>query len=70
MFSTREKREIADKVQKALRETNHSELSNGEIEFTLQVQGTAAWSWVIIQNNSAITAPSINPWNERQDKSV
>ena len=33
MFSVRQKREIAEKVQKILRETNHPELPDGEIQF-------------------------------------
>jgi len=69
MFSVREKREIAEKVQKLLRETNHPELpKNREIEFTLSVKGDMDWSWAEIKNNGAIKNPSVNPWNESQDK--
>lgn len=39
MFSVRQKREIADKVQQILRETNHPELPEGEIQFHLHVAG-------------------------------
>jgi len=35
MFSVQQKRKIADEVQKILRETNHPELPNGEINFHL-----------------------------------
>ena len=41
MFSVRQKREIADAVQKILRETNHPELPTDEIEFHLHVKGAA-----------------------------
>ncbi len=68
MFSVRQKREIADKVQQILRETNHPELPEGEIEFFLHVVGKESWSWADIWNNSAITNPKRNPWNERQDE--
>jgi hypothetical protein len=67
MFSVRQKREIADKVQRLLRETNHPELPEGEIQFQLSVLGAESWSWAQIRNNGAITDPDANPWNERQD---
>ena len=68
MFSVRQKREIADKVQKILRETNHPELPKGEIQFQLIVQGTEFWSWADIKNNGAVKTPSVNPWNEQVDE--
>jgi len=67
MFSVRQKREIADKVQAILRETNHSELPTGEINFSLHVDGAESWSWADIRNNGAITNPGINPHNELMD---
>lgn len=67
MFSVRQKREIADAVQKILRETNHPELPSGEIRFKLHVDGAEAWSWADIQNNGAVDKPDVNSWNERQD---
>lgn len=67
MFSIRQKREIADAVQKILRDTNHPELPAGEIEFKLHVDGAEAWSYADIRNNGAVEAPEVNPWNERQD---
>ena len=67
MFSVRQKREIADAVQAALRATDHPELPNGEIRFTLQVYGAEAWSWAVIVNNGAVSAPGVNPWNERME---
>ena len=70
MFSVRQKREIADKVQAVLRETNHPELPDGEIKFLLHVEGAELWSWADIKNNGRVTDPGINPWNESQDKEV
>jgi hypothetical protein len=67
MFSVRQKREIAEKVQQVLRETNHPELPKGEIQFHLRVYGAEEWSWADIENNGAVTNPGINPWNEAQD---
>lgn len=71
MFSIREKQEIAEKVQQALRATNHPELPDGEISFKLHVYGKESWSWADIENND--TYSKDNPttttdWNESQDK--
>ena len=44
MFSVRQKREIANKVQAILKETDHPELPDGEISFLLHVEGAEAWS--------------------------
>ena len=71
MFSVREKQKIAEEVQKVLRATNHPELPEGEIKFTLHVDGAESWSWADIKNNGAYSKdspPSVNPWNEKQDK--
>lgn len=67
MFSVREKREIAHKVQKILRDTNHPELPDGEIAFHLHVHGVERWSWADIQNNGAVLEPGVNPHNEAMD---
>lgn len=67
MFSVRQKREVSDKVQQILRETNHPELPEGEISFLLHVDGAESWSWADIRNNGAVQNPNVNPWNERQD---
>lgn len=69
MFSVRQKRAIADEVQKILRETNHPELPPGEIQFELNVRGAEAWSWACIKNNGDVPNPTINPHNEKQDPS-
>jgi hypothetical protein len=67
MFSVRQKREIADKVQAILRETNHPELPAGEITFRLAVQGAEAWSFATIANNGDVPNPTVNPHNEAMD---
>lgn len=67
MFSTQQKREIAEAVQKILRATNHPELPAGEIQFQLSVLGAESWSWAVIKNNGQVTQPDVNPWNEAQD---
>jgi len=68
MFSVRQKREIADAVQRILRATNHPELPHGEIAFLLHVDGAESYSYADIRNNGAIDSPQINPWNELQDR--
>jgi len=68
MFSIKQKREISKKVQEILRQTGHPELPRGEIQFHLHVEGAQDWSWADIKNNNACLNPSINPWNEEQDK--
>lgn len=67
MFSVRQKREIADAVQKILRATNHPELPSGEISFELFVMGAEPWSFAQILNNGAVKEPAVNPHNEAQD---
>lgn len=67
MFSVRQKREIADKVQKILRETNHPELPKSEIQFRLIVMGAEAWSFADIRNNGDVPNPDVNPHNEAMD---
>ncbi len=54
MFSVRQKREISERVQEILRQTGHPELSGGEIQFQLHVDGAASWSWADIHNNGAV----------------
>ena len=72
MFSVRQKREIAEAVQKILRDTKHHELpEESEIEFKLYVQGRNDLSYPCyadIRNNRAVYDPSINSHNEIQDK--
>lgn len=68
MFSVQQKREIAEAIQKILRDTNHPELPKGEISFVLHVNGVESWSWADISNNGAVVKPSVNPWNELQGR--
>lgn len=68
MFSVRQKREIAEAVQKILRDTDHPELPDGEIEFHLHVKGAENWSWADIRNNGDVGVPDINPHNEAMDQ--
>lgn len=64
MFSVKQKRNISDAVQKILRETNHPELPDGEIQFLLHVDGKEEWSWADIRNNGSVTNPGFNLFNE------
>lgn len=66
MFSTAQKRAIADQVQAILRATNHPELPAGEIQFDLHVDGAESWSYADIKNNGRVVDPVPNPWNEAQ----
>ena len=68
MFSVRQKRAIADKVQQILRNTHHQELPDSEILFLLRVEGAQAWSFAEIRNNGAVVEPGINAWNEMLDR--
>jgi len=60
MFSTKQKQEIAEKVQQILRDTNHPELGDGEISFTLFVEGAENWSWADIKNNGAFIVDTLS----------
>jgi len=68
VFSIREKRAIADAVQKILRATGHPELPRGEIQFLLRVAGEEPWSWADIRNNGAVSDAGGISWNERFDE--
>ena len=69
MFSLRQKREIAEAVQRILRATNHPELpKDGEINFSLHVEGADSSSWADIRNNGAVVTPGVNPHNEVLDE--
>ncbi len=68
MFSIRQKREIAEAVQRIIRDTRHPELPTcGEVQFQLHIDGAEPWSWADIRNNGAVSNPDVNPWNEKQD---
>lgn len=60
MFSSKQKQEIAEKVQQILRDTDHPELGDGEINFTLFVEGAESWSWADIKNNGAFIVDTLS----------
>ena len=64
MFSTQQKIDISDAIQQILRATDHAELPDGEISFTIHVVGAESWSWADIGNNGAHGNPGVNPHNE------
>jgi len=64
MFSTQQKREISEAVQKILKDTKHPELPESEVSFILHVNGAEPWSWADIKNNGNATNPGVNPHNE------
>lgn len=66
MFSVNQKRYISNEIQKILRNTNHSELPETEINFQIHIKGAENWSWADIKNNGDCQNPSINEWNEKQ----
>lgn len=68
MFSAREKQLISNGIQEVIRATAHQELPDGEIDFDIHIKGKESWSWANIKNNGRCKNPSINPWNEMQDK--
>jgi len=68
MFSVQEKRAISESIQKILRETNHPELPDGEIQFLIKVAGSESWSYAYIENNGAVTDPGVNPLNKIHEK--
>ena len=68
MFSVRQKRDIANKIQQVLRDTGHPELPEGEIQFSIYVAGNSNSSWGRIQNNGTVPNPSVNSWNEYQGR--
>lgn len=66
MFSPKQKQEIAEKVQQILRDTEHPELSDGEINFTLFVEGAENWSWADIKNNGAFIVDTLSEANPNE----
>ena len=57
MFTVKQKQQIAEKVQKAIKYTLNDELPLGEVNFILHVDGAEDWSWANIRNNSARDVP-------------
>jgi len=53
MFNVEEKRDISDKIQKIIRETNHPGLPDREIRFQILIEGiNPGDKWTGIRNNS------------------
>ena len=66
MFSSEQKRRIAEQVQRILRATDHPELPTGEIQFLLHVKGAESESWANIVNTGAVKDTyNRNPHNEK-----
>lgn len=57
MFTPQQKQYISNRVQAILKETANDELSDGEINFILHVDGAEDWSWANIRNESARDIP-------------
>ena len=53
MFSVIQKRQISTQIQQILRDTKHPELPEGEIQFSIHVDGRLPYSWADIENNGA-----------------
>lgn len=73
MFSVKQKQEIAEKIEKILLDLNHPEMPEERPVFTLKVNGKEHWSFAVIVSNwifNKENPPSVNPWNEAQDKRV
>jgi hypothetical protein len=54
-------------IQKVIRSTGHPELPEGEIKFSIHIDGAESWSYADICNNGQIDNPSVNTWNEKND---
>ena len=65
MFSVEQKRSISRAVQTVIKSTNHPELPEGEINFSLHVEGAGSGSWADIMNNGRCPTPDVNPHNEQ-----
>jgi hypothetical protein len=67
MFSAKEKRKIAEAIEKVLLEIDHPEMPKEKPVFHLHVDGKEAWSWADIQPNwmyDDVKPANPNPWNE------
>lgn len=68
MFSVKEKRKIADAIEKVLLELNHPEMPKEKPKFKIHVDGKESWSWADIEPNwlfdDCIKEVNINQFNE------
>ena len=69
MFSFEEKHKIAQVVENVIREINHPEMDNNNIQFQLHVEGKEGWSWADITENRKEYAPD-SIWNENARRFV
>ena len=51
MFSTAEKKKIADALERSLLDLNHPEMPKSRPAFKLHVAGKEGWSWADIEPN-------------------
>lgn len=66
MFSSEEKKIIADEVEKLLLSFQHPEMPEKNVSFKLHINGKESWSWADIEPNWVFEnqLPGVNPWNE------
>jgi len=67
VFSTAEKKKIADAIERLLLDLNHPEMPKSRPAFKLHVAGKEGWSWADIEPNwkyDESNLPTSNPWNE------
>lgn len=64
MFSTLEKKFLADTVEQAIKILNHPEIDNNNIRFLLHIEGKKWWNFTDIHQNSREPNGAPNPWNE------
>ena len=67
MFSTSEKKQIADKIEKLLLKLNHPEMPKTKPEFSLHIDGKESWNWADIKPNWTFiedNIPGVNQFNE------
>ena len=67
MFSVKEKRKIAEEIEKLLLNLDHPEMPKDKPVFKLRVDGKESWSWAEIEPNwkyDDANPPNTNPWNE------
>lgn len=67
MFSMKQKKFIAEELEKILLKLNHPEMPKEKPMFLLHVDGKESWSWADIKPNwtfNESNPPGVNPWNE------
>ena len=68
MFSMKQKKEIAEMIERILLSYNHPEMPEEKPKFKLHVDGKEDWSWADIEPNWTFAdgekPVDINPFNE------